>query len=392
VLGLPTFGLALSITAVSTYLPTVARGFTGSTTVIGVLIGGEGIAAMVLPLAVGAWSDRLRTGWGGRLPFLVAGTPVAAAGLVAMGVVGSLGGLALAVGVFFVGYFIAYEPYRAFYPDLVRDRVAGRAQSTQAVWRGAATGLALVGGGLLLSMGQAVPFVVAAGILGAAIGAFVLIVVRDEVPDTERSGASVKDTVKQILDVARRDRALRSFFVANALWELSLAALKTFVVLWLTRGLGVRLGDAALIVGATATLILVGAAVSGKIADRIGRRRVVRVAAILFAAPMVVPLLTTSRPLLIAAVPFIAVGGGVLMSLPYALLQPLMPDEHHGALTGFYSLSRGVGVTLGPLLAGLAIDLCKSVLSSTEGLAAMWGVCAVATLASVPLISGVARE
>lgn len=32
------------------------------------------------------------------------------------------------------------------------------AQATQAVWRGAGTGLALVGGGLLLTLGQAAPF------------------------------------------------------------------------------------------------------------------------------------------------------------------------------------------------------------------------------------------
>src|SRR5690349_9812112 len=88
-LGLPTFGLALSITVVSTYLPTVAREFTGSTTVIGVLVGGEGLGAILLPIVVGAWSDRLRTSWGGRLPFVVAGTPIAVAALVAMGLVGS---------------------------------------------------------------------------------------------------------------------------------------------------------------------------------------------------------------------------------------------------------------------------------------------------------------
>jgi hypothetical protein len=56
------------------------------------------------------------------------------------------------VAVFFVGYFIAYEPYRAFYPDLVGDEVAGRAQSTQAVWRGVGTGLAVCGAAALGSV------------------------------------------------------------------------------------------------------------------------------------------------------------------------------------------------------------------------------------------------
>ena len=387
--GLPTFGLALAITVVSTYGPTVARQFTSSTTTIGVIIGAEGIGAVALPVLVGSWSDRLRTAWGGRLPFVVAGAPVAVIALVGLAVAGSLLAFAVAVAIFFVGYFIAYEPYRAFYPDLVRDEVAGRAQSTQAVWRGVGTGLALIGGGLLLSIGQATPFVVAAVIVAVSIGLFAWLVLRADVPDQDSSSKSVRDSVEEMVELLRDDPPLRAFFFANALLELALGALKTFVILWLTKGLGVKLGSASLIVGVAAIPILIGAAGAGKLADKLGRRRVMMWAAVLFGAPMVVPLLTTFRPAIIAVVPFICIGGGVMMSLPYALLQPLMPEERHGALTGYYSASRGVGVMLGPLLAGVAISIGSGILSSTEGYASMWLVCGAAALAAVPLIQHV---
>jgi MFS family permease len=391
-LGLPTFGLALAITVVSTYGPTVARKFTGSTTTIGVIIGAEGLGAILLPVLIGGWSDRLHTRWGGRMPFVVAGMPVAVLALVGLGFVGSLPALALAVGVFFVGYFVAYEPYRAFYPDLVRDDAAGRAQSTQAVWRGLGTGLALVGGGLLLSIGQGAPFIVAAVLLGGSISLFAFLVLRDGVPDQDSSSKSTRESVAEVADLLRQRGPLRAFFFGNALLELALGALKTFVILWLVRGLGVKLGQASLIVGAAAIPILIGAAVAGKLGDKLGRRRVMMWAAVLFGAPMIVPLLTTSRPLIIAVVPFICAGGGVMMSLPYALLQPLMPEERHGALTGYYSASRGVGVMLGPLLGGLAIELGSGAFSSTQGYAAMWFVCGAAALGSVPLIRRVERR
>src|SRR4051812_50007498 len=76
VLGLPTFALALAITTVTTYLPVVASGFAASTVVIGLLIGGEGLMALGLPVAVGAWSDRLHTRIGGGPPFVVRALPV----------------------------------------------------------------------------------------------------------------------------------------------------------------------------------------------------------------------------------------------------------------------------------------------------------------------------
>jgi MFS family permease len=87
------------------------------------------------------------------------------------------------------------------------------------------------------------------------------------------------------------------------------------------------------------------------------------------------------------AVPLVAFGGGVIMTLPYALLQPLMPEGRHGALSGLYSVSRGVGTALGPLLAGVAISLLRCPLDGTEGYAAMWPVCAAAILASIPFVA-----
>lgn len=386
-LGLPTFGLALGITIVSSYLPPVLRELTSSTTVIGLLVGAEGLFALALPVLVGAWSDRLRTRLGGRLPFVLAGGPLAAAGLVGMGFVGSLPAAAVALALFFAGYFIAYEPYRALYPDLIRDEAAGRGQSAQAVARGLGTVSAFVGGGLLLATGQLAPFAVAAGLLLAACGAFVVLAVRRGVPDQRRhDGETVRETFGTLTRLLRESRSLRAFFAANALWELALAALKTFVVLWLTQGLGVSLSGAALVIGAVAVFVLVGAAGSGKLADRYGRRRVMLVSVWVFGLSFLVPLLTTSTVLIAVASPVIALGGGVLMSLPYALMVPLMPDGRHGLVTGLYSVSRGIGIMLGPVLGGAAVSVGSGVFSATEGYAAVWAVCVTACVASVPLL------
>src|SRR5207244_12147241 len=103
-LGLPTLGLALSITVVSTYLPVVARDLGSSTTIIGLIIGGEGMMALFLPLWIGVWSDRLQTPIGGRLPVMLVGTPPAPAALVLLGFADSLGLVAILVAVFFFGY------------------------------------------------------------------------------------------------------------------------------------------------------------------------------------------------------------------------------------------------------------------------------------------------
>lgn len=392
-LGLPTLALALAITVLTTYVPKLASQFTGSTTVIGLIVGAEGFLALFVPLIVGAWSDRLDTRAGSRLPFLIVATPVLVAALAAVGFVNSLMGIAIAVFVFFLAYFVAYEPYRALYPDLVSDDIAGRAQSTQAVWRGAGTGLALVGGGLLFGVGHAVPFVAAAGIVAVCMAVFAVARIKRRRKQREQAEPKSPGQVAADLWKLVRDHGpLRAYLVANALWELSLGALKTFVILYITTGLGYSVFAAAAIVGAVALVVLLAAPVSGRMADRMGSTAVMRFALPLYGAGLLVPLFVRSPWVLAPILPVIAFGGGVIMTLPYAMLIPLMPKGEHGALTGFYSLSRGIGVMLGPLLAGVAIAVLKGPLSHTHGYAAMWLVCSASILASIPLVKHVGES
>jgi len=81
----------------------------------------------------------------------------------------------------------------------------------------------------------------------------------------------------------------------------------------------------------------------------------------------------------------IALGGGAVMALSYAILMPLMPDEDRGAVTGFYSASRGIGITIGPILAGALIAVLDvGPFASTDGYQVTWLVCAAAILLSIP--------
>jgi MFS family permease len=391
-LGLPTFGLALSITIVSAYLPKVAQGFTSSTVAIGAIVAGEGVMALWIPLVVGPWSDRLRTRLGGRLPFLIAGAPAMAVALLAMGLASSLWGIAVAAAVFFAAYFVAYEPYRALYPDLVGDdEIAGRAQSTQAMWRGAGTGLALLTGGILLSGTPVLPFALAAVVILGTTTTFAIVAVRLAL--TRESEGRSQGGAARVWWLLARHPALRAFLLANALWELALAAVKTFVVLYLTDGLGLSLVTASLLVGATGAIIFAGAVAAGKLGDRIGRLRVMRWALVIYGIGFGVPMLVTVKALIAIAVPAIAIGGGAVMALAYAILMPLMPEEERGALTGYYSLSRGIGIVLGPVLAGALVSLtADGIFAGTHGFQAVWIVPFAATMASLPLLRRLAAE
>jgi MFS-type transporter involved in bile tolerance (Atg22 family) len=275
-----------------------------------------------------------------------------------------------------VGYFIAYEPYRALYPDLIDHDIAGRAQASQAIFRGLGTFLALAGGGLLISISQPLPFLAAALVVAASLGTFSWAGVRYR--RRERAyDEPIVAVCRHIAHLVRGKRDLQAFLVSNGLWELALSALKTFVVLYVTRTMGLSLAESSLVIGAAAVVVLAGALVSGTLGDRIGRARVMRVSLLVYGLGLLVPFITTIPWVVALDVPLVAFGGGVTMSLPYALLMPMMPAGAHGAVTGLYSLSRGLGVALGPLLAGVAVE------AAGEDYRWVWLVCAAAILLSI---------
>ncbi|MGE0248790.1 MAG: MFS transporter [Thermoleophilia bacterium] len=382
--------MSLASTVVGTYLPVVVARQAGSATVIAALIAVDGLLALFLPIIVGARSDRLVSAIGGRLPFVIVGVVVMLPALVLLGLEHRPAPALAIVVVVFAGYYIAYEPYRALYPDLVPAPHHGRSQSAQAVARGVGTVLALVGGGMLLATGDVVPFAAAAGILGVTTAAFVWALLRADEPLQQQPGTVLRaaDAFRTVRKLLAESADLRRFFVANALWEAALSAIRTFVVLWVTTGLGLSLVASAGVIGAAGACVLVGAALAGRLADRFGTGAVVRAAAIAYGAPMIVPFLFDQPAALIPAVPLIGASAGIMMALPFAMLIPMMPAAGHGLLTGVYSMSRGVGVIAGPLLAAAAIT-AQNALDlplGTVSYSALWLVAGLLLVASVPLV------
>lgn len=386
-LGLPSFGLALAATMVTTYVPVLLADVAGPT-VIGALIGIEGLLAIFLPILIGSWSDRVDTRFGRRMPFLLVATPLAVVALILMPIFGSLLAIGVLLFCFYVGYFTYYAPYRALYPELVNDSLRGRSQSFQATWREAGLGFALVGGGVLIGIWQPLPFLIAAVVLSAVTAAFVVGV--REAPAAEgdagaRGDQGLRATLGRAWSLVRDHLDLRRLIVANALWELTIAALKTFAVLYITVGLGRSTGFASIVLAFVAVAVLLAAVVGGKLADRFGHLRVVRATLWLYGVGPLL-FLFTSSVWVVPAVFAIAFAAGILLALPYALMMGLMPSESYGAAAGLYGFSRGLGIVLGPIIAGVAIELTEPVLESTQGYAAVFGVVAAAVLLSIPFV------
>ncbi|HEY8946891.1 MAG TPA: MFS transporter [Polyangiaceae bacterium] len=386
-LGLPTLGLSLAITTVAALVPLLLRPLTESTTVIGSVIAMEGLLALVLPLWLGWLSDRTRTRFGRRLPYVLLGAPLCGISLSVLPFARSLSEITAAVVVFYLGYFVIYPPYRALYLELVPRADLGRSQGIQTVLReiGLALGLGICP--VLFTLWKPLPFHFCAFVIVSLSVLFVFRLDRAlRVEARSRQPLSARELGLSITALFRARPDIPRVLLANSLWEFALAGLKTFVLLYIVVAQRRTPASASGLMALVAVVTIFAAPVAGYLADRFGIVRVMRGALVVYALGLLTPALTSSVPVLIALVPVIGFGGAIAMTLPYAVLAERLPPQCHGLGAGLYEFSRGVGALSGPIATGAAIDLARPIFVSTQGYGALWLVVSAALLVSIPLV------
>ena len=83
----------------------------------------------------------------------------------------------------------------------------------------------------------------------------------------------------------------------------------------------------------------------------------------------------------------VAVAGGTVMTLAWGLLFKLMPARHRGGIAGLATMTKGLGLLIGPVVAGAAIDIAAPYLDATEGYQVLWPICGLPILAAIPLLA-----
>jgi MFS family permease len=256
--------------------------------------------------------------------------------------------------------------------------------------RGLGLGVALVAGGLLLSVWTPLPF-----LLGAAAAVLATVVLVREVRGKERVVVPVPAGPERSSGVFRlvRERAdVRAFVAANALWELSFMGLKTFIVLFVVKGLGESVGTATAVIGVVAGAYVIASFGAGRLADAVGIHRLMHAAIWVYGIGLLVGAGLSSLSPFLLGLPFIALAGAVVMTLPYGILAGMTPAGAEGALSGLFGFSRALGAVLGPIVVGVSIDVLAPVFPATNGYGAMWIAIAAPILLSLPFLNALRSE
>lgn len=385
-LGLGAFGLAWSITTVAAYLPPILERYTTSSTMIGLILAAEGGFAFFVPFLIGPLSDATSTPLGRRRPFMLLALGPMAIGLALLPFGSGLLSIAAVLFGFFFAYYVYEPPYRGLYPDCLPPSVFGRSQGVQHLFRGLALGGALVGGGFLFSVWEPFPFVLAAGVTGLSCGLVIALV-----NERQRPAAGVpplRSLLATPARIVRREKHVRRFLIANAAWEATFAGMRTFVVLYVIRGLDEPLYVSSVVLACVAAGYVLAAAVASRFGDHFGLGPVILGASVVYGIGLLGGGFAQSwHWWFCGVIVFVAIAAGTVMTLAWGLLFKLMPEGDRGAVSGLALTTKGIGLVVGPLAVGAAIDIFRPFLETTDGYAAIWPTVAIPVLAVIPIVT-----
>ncbi|MCU1687430.1 MAG: hypothetical protein JWQ81_8169 [Amycolatopsis sp.] len=317
------------------------------------------LTAMVAGPLAGRVSDRTRSRFGRRTPWMVVGGLVGGLAMIGVGSANTVVQLALAWAIVNVGYNFALGPLSAVFPDRVPPAVRGKFS--------AVTGLGLTLGATLGAViGARFASATYAGYLlfgGISLVLLVLFVVFN--PDTSTKGLprapfSPMAFLQSFWVSPRRYPDFAWGFAGRILLYLGYFLVHTYLLYILQDYIG--LGDKAiqvvpLLAGIGLAGLIVGSLTAGLLSDRWGRRRVPAVVAgVIMAVALAIPFSWPTLAGMVAYAATAGVGVGAYASVDTALMSQVLPSSADFAKDlGVLNIASTLPQTLAPALAGLIV-------------------------------------
>ena len=370
-LGFGFFGVSVIWSVYNAFVPLfLANKFGLAPAMIGFFMTLDNIAALFIQPPVGAWSDRLRTPIGRRMPFILIGAPV---GALAFGLIPLAAVLPLFVActsTLLLSMAFWRTPVVALMPDVTPSQYRSQANGVINLMGGVGTIIASLVGSTLYEINIAFPFWM--GSVLVVLAAVLVFIFIKEPKEYE------KEDVKPDLFASLRElfqekekSGLRILF-AIFFWFLAYTGIEAFLTLYATRRLGISDGDAGRLMGHMGIFFVLFALVAGYAGSRIGRRITISIGLFLMGvlticiALLPVGLLTitvTKLPVLgtIRVVNLFLMGAGVAWSFVNINSLPMVVDlttaARIGTFTGLYYLFSTFSAIIGPNLNGLIVQL-----------------------------------
>jgi MFS family permease len=353
------------------------------------------VVSLFVGFVWGSLSDRTRSRWGRRTPWIFVGCIVSGIGLYFLGIMTTTISLTLAYCLNTLGNNAIQTPMYAFLADRCPQNIRG----TLSAGFGASVVGAPIGtiiGSLFLGQTyQGMGFLVGAAII--TVSGLIPLLILPKEPSSKHLELGEQQSISKILLNAVTPPKLAGAHdyykacVGRFLMITSYQMIMQFQLYILEShiGLTVQQSASAIVTLSTITLVLsaIGTFASGPISDLIKQRKLpVLIASILFAIGTVFPWLMPTTLGMALYVGIAGLGYGIYMAVDQALNVDVLPNhKDSGKYIGFINLSTTLGLTLAPMTTSIIVVTTGSYASAfvVSIIGALVGACFIMAIKKV---------
>jgi Na+/melibiose symporter-like transporter len=393
-LGFGFFGVSVIWSVYNAFVPIFLSNKFGLSPVwIGFFMTLDNIAALFIQPPVGAWSDRLRTRIGRRMPFILVGAPLSA---LAFGIIPLAAVLPLFVActsTLLLSMALWRTPVVALMPDITPSPKRSQANGIINFMGGVGAIIAFLVGSSLYKQNPSFPFWMGSGLV---ILAAVLVFLFIKEPQEYNSPQKQPDMFASLREVwVDPDKSALRLFLAIFSWFIGYNAIEAFFTLYSVNHLNLNEADGASMLGHLSLFFVLFALVAGVVGARLGRRVTIssglvllilmitlmfvlpptRLAGVLAQLPVMGTVRVISIPLMISGIAWALVN---INSLP--MVVDLVEDVRIGTFTGLYYLFSTLAAIAGPNVNGWIIQLAGSNYNAVMMVAPIFMACALALM------------
>jgi len=335
----------------------------------------DNLLALFLQPYIGARSDRTRTKWGRRMPYIMIGTPIAAVffALAAYGwaVFGFWFMLAM-LTIFNVAMAFYRAPVVALMPDLVSSENRSKANGVinlmggigaiyafaiaSQIYKISDPALGAILGVTAVQSGPVLAFLTTSVIMVVAVLILYVIVKEPSVPpaDAKREIGIIK-AFRQVS--FSKDKSAAAIMGAIFFWFFGWNAIETWFTKYGNEVLGFSVPDASFLLNGIALSFVVFAVPSGFIAGKFGRKNTILAGLVIMIVSLGLLWVITDYLTILGVLAIAGIGWALINVNSIVMLWEHLGQSRVGAGTGlYYAASMGAAI-IGPVVSGVLFDL-----------------------------------
>ncbi|TFG12989.1 MFS transporter [Candidatus Thorarchaeota archaeon] len=380
-IGLGFFTTGISWSVYNSYLPAefLPTFIVGDlqNTIIGAIMVLDNILAVVIQPYIGAKSDSTRTRWGRRMPYIMVGTPIAAAffTLIAYGwaVFGFWFMLAI-ITIFNISMAFYRAPVVALMPDLVSSEHRTKANGiinlmggigaiyafaiASRIFKINSPALGALLGVTAAQVGPILTFLSTSIIMVVAVIILFFAIKEPQVPPVDADKPREIGIIEAFREVSfSEDKSAAAILGAIFMWFFGYNAIETWFTKYGNEILGFAVEDASFLLTGIALSFVIFAVPAGLLAEKLGRRNTILVGLLIMHASLIALWFSADYNTILGIFAVAGIGWAFVNVNSIVIMWELLGKVRIGAGTGlYYAASMGAAI-VGPFVAGVFFDL-----------------------------------